>query len=470
VRRILLIATLLAASHGTALWLGSRRQVEAPLAPGQGRAKTEAPAPDLPALIERGRALAAGEDAEGEQDFAASVQAAKGKLPAHADLRAILEKGIADPHADFSPETIAAFGVWLERDPTAAVHWFAGFYREYGESEFDEELRCHFQRSGLASLQAWIDAAPQIRSCLIRCAAGSFGEEDGGRVLQAAASLKSPADRVALLGEAFGSVAVAGQLASIRALLDRSGACEFLYAIASHRNAGLLEEVRSAGFPEIAVRRFEEAVQRESAGKLGRNNIDAILTNPNRMGQDAAITRTNADFIGTVAGGSFPVVPSPQEVLRNTFGSPEFVSEVETRQELLAEGRLTVVDFAAWLESAAPQHPERERELLALVAKTSLREDPRATFDYLQKVNPEGWEEIVATQTAWDDLPPELLTELARQVPESDPPGPVHSGLVGSCEEWYQKDPQACMAAVDAFPSGPLKDRLLEIGKEEGGP
>lgn len=477
-RRILLIATLLAASHGTALWLGSRRQHDAPLAPSQAaQAKAASSALSLSSLVEKGRALAAGEDEE-EPDFAAAMDAAREKFPAGADLRAILEKGVEDPHANFSAETVAAFGAWLERDPTTALHWFSGFYREYGTSEFDEELSHHFQRSGLASLQAWIDATPQIRTCLIACAAGSFGEEDGSRVLQAAATLKSPSDRVALLAEAFRNASVAGQLASIRQLLDRSGACEFLDAIAMHKNAGLLEEVRSAGFPEAAVRRFEEEVQRKPGKrKLGRNNIDAVLNNPNRTGEEVPIqtindwldgpTRTNADFIGTVAGTNIvDVLPLP-EPPPDLLGSLDFANEVSAQRSLMDEGRLTVADFAAWLESAAPQHPNREQEMLALVARMGFDHDPRAAFDYLQKASPEGWVEIVSTQTAWADLPPELLTEFARQIPETDPPGPVHAGLLSSYEDWYEKDPQACLDAVDAFPSGSLKDRLLEIGKEE---
>ncbi len=461
-----LVIGLLVLSHGVALWLGMHRHAETPPAAGQGQAKTTTPASSLASLVEKGRALAAeDESGEDEPDFRSQVDAARGKFPANADLRAILEKGVASPFADFSAETIAAFGTWLERDPAASLHWFSGFYREYGYSEFVEELKSHFQRAGATSLQAWIAAEPQIRSCLMECAAKSFGEQDGGRALQVAASLTSASDRAEFLKNAFSKISMAGQLSSIRALLDRDGALEFLDDITGAGNAGLLDEVRGAGFPEAALRRFEEEVSKEPEGKIGRNNIDAVLNNPNRAGQNFAIQRSDvADW--TDISPYRTNVDSPVSNL-NIGGPPDFAGELHARREQLAEGRLTVADFAAWLESAGPPHPEREREILATVAAMGLDKDPRATLDYLQQADPEGWAQVVATRAEWQKLPPELLAELARQIPETDPTGSGHASLLRSCIKWYGKDPQACMEAVQAYPSGPLKDRLLKIGVEK---
>lgn len=456
-----LVIGLLVLSHGVALWLGMHRHAVAPPAVGQGQAKTTAPASSLASLVEKGRALAAGDESEDDKpDFQTLVDAARGKFPANADLRVILEKGVESPYADFSAEIVAAFGTWLERDPAASLHWFSGFHREYGYSEFDEELKSHFQRAGAGSLQAWIAAEPQIRSCLIESAAGSFGEQEGGRALQVAASLTSASDRAEFLKDAFGKIPMAGQLSSIRALLDRDGALEFLDCIAEDgENAGLLAEVHSAGFPEVALRRFEEEVSKEPEGKIGRNNIDAVLKNPNRIGPGQ--TRTNADLIGTLAGepGDCPP-PVPGDL-------PDFSYEMMSRCDLLEEGMISVGGFASWLESALPPQADRQHEMLAKLAEVGLSNDPRGTLDYLQQADPEGWAEIVVTHAEWDKLPPELLAELARQIPETDPTGPVHARLLRSYNEWYGKDPQACMAAVQAYPSGPLKDRLFKIGAKE---
>ena len=449
------VILLLVASHGAALWLGAQRhgdapvekkEISSPVVAADGRAQFKD-------LLER----AAARDDDDGLDFEERIQAARERMPADADLLAILEAGTIDPGANFTPETVAALGVWFDRDAMAALHWLARFYEENEGSEFDTEITRYFSRGGIDQLRRFIDAEPGIREYLIARAVEMLAEgEDegkGGRILKVAGTLAAGADRVELLTGAFQDPdQLEGNLAAISAMLDRSGAVAFLNEYGNRRFTSLLDEVRAAGFPEAAVRRFEEACHDEPKGKLGRNNVKMLPA------------LTNADFIGSGSGtGSSILPPLP---LPTDDHAEELAEELAEWRQRVAMGRSTPAEFFAYLKSTKPAGPGGERDLVRTVLEAGLDSDPLGTVAWLRETGA-GWrEELMRYHLGF--LPPEMMARLAVDFPEEDELAEeFRSGVQRDYRRWLAADREACWQSIEALPPGPMKELLMGLGKEE---
>ncbi|QJE95435.1 hypothetical protein [Luteolibacter luteus] len=444
-------------------------------------------------LVQAGRELSAWRETEQDEDPEARIEAAAKNLPANADLRAIIEAAIWDPEQDLPEKAAAAMRAWLERDAMAAVHWISAFQREYQSELFDDKLKRYLKAGGTRRLQEFIDAEPRIRDYLIGCASSSFGQDGGNSILLLAASLKSPQDRLDLIkGSYRRGESLAGNLATVRSLLDEGAAMEFLRYLVDPDHAGLLGEVQRAGFPESAVRRFEEDCSKERWGKGGvnRNNIDVMLNNPNRLGQPATwdslvrsatwnshAPRTNADFLIIVDGpiglenvnvssasGSidFPRDQLSPEPVEGSEIPQELLAEIGNQRLLLEQGRLSLVEMVAWLKKVGTADEEMDRRATVIALDTGMDSDPVAALSWLKECRTD-WRDLMGT-VGWQRLPPEVLIGLSPEVWEKG--SSFDRDLQLRCLQWLKSDPQAYLETVDRLSTGFAKDRLFRLGKE----
>lgn len=309
-RRTALIAVALLASHGTALWLGRHspagRTAEAE-APASARKQAAADGGGLAAFLrhakqqEEAGAEPEWDEPQTEDDLLAAAKAA---IPADADVAAMVKAATLDPDLEISAATRAAFGLWADRDPVAALRWLTEWQRSaFHPYELKAEFIRHLHEAGLAKLGGYLRAVPRAGEFLIpeftmtpaktrySRSGGQGGLFEPGEILQAAATLDSPGERYSLLRCCFRSMdQCTSNLARIRGMLDERNAAAFLGLIGGGPPSdGFLKELEDAGFPPYAIRQF---VSDHSGWS--------------QYGQ----TRTNADFIGTVANTEIPGVPA----------------------------------------------------------------------------------------------------------------------------------------------------------------
>jgi hypothetical protein len=478
--RLPLIVALLVVSHGAVMWLGSSRNSgAASSSPASAPGKAESSGLSLDALVQTGRRISASREAKDETaDIETEVGHARSKFAADADFRAILEAGIVSPW-DVPPEMRAALEAWLDRDPLVALGWISDFRREYRSNGANDAVVAYFRRGGVSRLQEFIGKEPRIREYLVECAADSFEKGDEDRALQVAATLTRVSDRRELLKGGFSSGMLAGHLESIRRLLDDKEADKFLDSIAGYSHEELLEEVKQAGFPQEAVLRFEREILEGPPTKMGRNNIDAILNNPNRVDTGAtwdSILHTNSDFIGVLPElpsavgstglGTFGLGQDPSPDGQVMIG-PDLLAEIQRRSELLRQGRLSPAELASWLKEVGPGGPELDRRIARIIRNAGLFSDPEATLSWLKESRPD-WRELMNEANDWRSLPPELLAGLAGDYPEgTEESSSFHPALIASFDKWLESDPEACREAIGRMPEGPLKESLLNPGKTE---
>ncbi len=511
-RRTALIAAALLASHSTAVWLGHH-------SPASGAATTAAtPSPvklrsaggsDLAAFLRNAKqSEEATEEPDGNdelQDEDALLAAAKAAIPVDADVAAIVKAATADQDLDVSIETRAAFGLWADRDPVVALRWLVGWERDAKDPDgLRNEFIRHFREEGVTRLAFYLRELPAAGSFLLsEVASSSFFDSDNeagpsaasAAVLQTAAMLDSPGDRLALLSRHFEDLErSASHLAAIRALLDEHGAAVFLNLMSkSGLGPESQDELEHAGFPSYAVRQFiadhaawsrpgqtrtnadfigtvantsipgvpaatgtnvtdiVTAGLRSGDGAINRNNIDAVLNNPNRT--------------------AAPSVPLADQI-RETFRSDDANSWIwfsgsglyalpayaDGREDFL-RGKITGEEWVARLQEGIPGAGDLHEELTAMAFRMSVQEDPGRALGLLQESQPQqGMLMQVGAAT------PELTIAMAQRFAGGgELSEPAKETLEQRAYDWALRDPGAYSDFVGALPAGPLKEDLAHL-------
>lgn len=446
-----LVIGLLVLSHGAALWLGMQRHAvvaDASAADAEKQTTASSPAPvdeaaelgaKLRGYAERGAARDKEEAAAKEEqpDEDALLEEARARLAADpgADLEAIVLAGTANPNAEIPMETYAAFGVWLDRDPLAAVRWFGKFMKGGRRGSFGDELGNYFLRSGFGRLGEMLEVAGSGRDEVMRSV--QFVLEvrgDRDEVMSAAGLMKSAAERVDLLGNVMASPQqLAGNLAAIRASFSDADATLFLSKIWDKAGAlALLDEVRAAGFPAKAVQLFEEAAK-AGAGKEGHRALedDLIWSGPNDSQSKAE-----------------------EELWQGQIGPQEFYERIK----------------------AGAASGTSEAQVLQQVFDQMMRVDPRAGVAWAQQAVPDWGGLFTAhVMSKSEALVPEMRLTIAAQawrdgVPEEND-GEAVEMLIHGYESMARDDPETWHDMIAKLPAGPLRDFVekVEEAKEEGG-
>jgi hypothetical protein len=487
-RRINFCIVALAASHGAALWLGKtspESEVLSEATPGAVPAPKQAG--NLAAFLRGagavGRTEQETEAAPDEDDLAAAARAA---IPADADVAAMVTAGAADPDLALSPETLAAFGLWLDRDPVAALRWLAGWPADGAStSELVVEVRRHLGEGGAEHLGLYLKEVPALRDLLIDELESIADAAEPDFTLRLAATLVSATDRLEVLSNRFGFGSpdrMKGHLAEIRRLLDDGAASEFLGTIG--RKPGddpeLVSELERAGFPAYAtsadfISTVEEinlpgvpaatgiqitdivTTGRSDDGPIGRSSIDAVLNNPNRRPDDRSLAerirdeglRRRDDQLGFLSNWS-------------VLGE---ISGYEEDREAFLRGKITAGEWCARLQDGVPGGADLANEIATLAFRACVEEDPRKAATLIP-ADMDG--SNLLTGATISTLSPESLYSLARSLSGSDAMSLEMVEIVGDrFASWSEEDPAVCADFVRNLPAGPLKERLMPVIGEE---
>ncbi|WP_265594293.1 hypothetical protein [Haloferula sp. BvORR071] len=388
----------------------------------------------LRGYAERGAARDQKEAAETGPDEETRLAEIRARLTAdpNSDVVAMVLAGTANPNAEIPLESYAAFGVWLDRDPLAAIRWFGKFAKDQARGKFDEELWHHFTRSGFGQLEEMMAAAGIGRDAMMGSIHAALEDrKDRDELLRVAAMLKSGSERVDLFNSIMGSPEeLAGNLAAIRTSLGDADAILFLSKIWDSKGAlDLLGELHATGFPPDIVERFETEAKKAAAkeSKSAAGGDDIVWTDPD--GQSEADT----------------------ELWQGSIGPQEYYERLK--------------------DAAGPD--VSDASLLQMVFSQMMQVDPRAGMAWAQKSVPDWGTAFTTYMTAKpDSVPvPEMLATIAAQAWADGLPqdrtglNKIESSFAGI----YRDDPEAWRDAVGKLPAGPLRQALEQsaVGEDE---
>ena len=426
------------------MWLGTQRQAVTSSSAGDAANQASASsspqdddAPELSAklrgYVERGAAREQAEEtraqAEPTEESRINVAAALLAADPNSDVAAMVLAATANPDADLLPETYAAFSVWLDRDPMAAIRWFGKYAKDHSGRDFGEELTRHFNRTGFGQLAEMMQASGIGRDVVLHSVFAALDERASrDEVMQVASLLKSPAERIALLSNVMSSPEqLAGSLSAIRASFSDADATLFLSKLWDDRGAlALLDEVRAAGFPPDAVNRFEESARKA-----------ASLTGP-------GATRDN-DLLWSEADS----------------GSD---AEVE-----LWQGRIGPEEFFERIKGAAAAGTT-DAQLLQMVFDQMMHVDPQAGVAWAQQTVPD-WSSLFTAHVSTKSSPvlePEIGILIAAQAWRDGLPedGVTVMNLLNGHWNTATDDPEAWQDLIGKLPSGPLREFLEKQASE----
>lgn len=431
------------------------------------------------------------------------VAAARAAIPAAADVAAMVKAGAADPDLELSPETLAAFGLWVDREPVAALRWFAGWPGDGAStSGLVDEIGRHLEEGGVEHLALYLKEAPALRDLLIDEVESIADAAEPEFTLRLVASLDSMPDRLQCLKNRFGFGSpdrMKGHLAEIRRLLDDGAASEILGSFG--RRAGddteLTSELERAGFPAYAIGQFlaereggsgqtrsnadfistVEAINlpgvpaatgasitdivttgRSGEGKINRNNIDAVLNNPNRAVDDRSLAERIRDHLKVGADDQWGLYSG-----LSLLGA---IPGYEEGREDFLRGKITAMEWCARLQEGVPGGADLEKGIATLACRACLEEDPRKAAGLITADMDHS--HLLSGATGFT-LSPEALYSLARSASGSDDLSPEMVEVVGDrFARWSEKDPAVCADFVHNLPPGPLKELLVPKSGEEG--
>lgn len=490
-RRIPLFLTggsvLLFLSHAAIWQLGSKsgsaasaRQAEAAFTTANQARNPNSPSPSAAAIAELVR-LGRGHDAaqqarwdawaeEGERPWEERVAAARAKLPANADIPAMVKKGMLAQKGNEGnppPEIAAAFGKWLEMDPAAALDYLGRTGNRQGVEMLILPLADWLAAGDPHKLADWIQRFPRARQSLLDSADQLCQARGVDFTLELAMSLQDPDQRMSLLPGSLRREQWQGHLAQLAPQLSPEQAETFLSDLTyGGKRVDLLDEIRTAGFPPSALARLEELVVHKRAEEAEYQANKA---------EEEAKANANPPYI----------VHAPLEtqvrgavMSSGLFGdtSPAGLHEVmpgyKDACDDLRDGRISVEEMLAQMKQAWPGAASVEPELRTLFFRMAFPTDPAGSLRAAHAAG-QGDELEVEAATFLKRLNPEqtarVLTEFPQLLKEQD----QHSAEIvrQSFGIWYYQAPQSCMAALQRMPEGPLRNSLLEEYRkiQEGG-
>lgn len=466
-RCVLVIPLLVATTHGMALWLGSRPKQE-PDSPARtmelgSPAHVIASVTTWQDLLQKAKIRQ-----EQDQERAAAapsrdelIAQARASIPADADLEALVRAGCPGGfEEDASAESMAAFGLWMDRDPQAALKWHRGQYPN-SNSFYGSEIERHFRNGGLRHLEEYIDASPGSRDELIAYA-GNVAAEDGGiGALALAFRLGSMDDRLKMVMRfVLPSDGFASRLPEIRGLLD-DGHLASLMSVMGSEEEDLSEAFRLAGFPEASILRY----QRKFAFLEDRQARLAIEEAEEASKPLATrIQNSESNWIRKMgyAQALLDEVPALEEWTRD-----------------FRDQRITASELYSRITGAISDGSQLDRELGTHFLDKNFSADPMGCTDWL-KSHRQDWQETLSLGLGWDgeqsfhgsiegSCSPEEWLSLANSL-EDEPQlaAAVELELSASYHNWHRENAGDCERHLRQQPPGPFRDKLLGgFGKED---
>ncbi|WP_035605912.1 hypothetical protein [Haloferula sp. BvORR071] len=445
---------MLIASHGVALGLGLALRGKEVVAPTAIAAVTEPPRrlelgqfivriPRDPAEEEEEESPEASEKAqrEYEEKFARMVEA----IPADTDVAALVKAGSSTDKDKYpGMEVEAAYAVWLMRDPLAALRWHMSWEQERGGSlsTFNISERYFLDRRSTADLDRLMVEDPEVGHSILMPALFAAQKKGLDQVVALAGGLSQGNNRYDVIRYGIRSAeGLAPHLPALRAMMDERGMYEFLSNIASTEHAGdLSEAVHAAGFPEAAVKAFDEKVG-ENAEKWRVESLplaERIRESKDREDLDRSMAEALPDLSDWYKDFKGARLDADEIYGKLKAGVPGSEAvEPQLRSYLFA--KLFPLDAPAalnWLQAGqADWQP---------VAKAMLEKEVRAA----------SFEEYL-----------DLAGSMSAKDAEASG---LKNAMLVQLESWWERDPENCKAAVERLHASPLRDSLLEkISKEE---
>jgi hypothetical protein len=193
-------------------------------------------------------------------------------------------------------------------------------------------------------------------------------------------------------------------------------------------------------------------------GAINRNNIDAILNNPNRVAQPPlpmADTIRNS-FLPSGGLGSkwFPG--------RELEGVPGYA---DSREDFL-RGKLTGEEWINRLQQEIPGSADLRDEITTMVFRLTVEEDPRRAMSLLDASNPHRIQVMQAAGSG----PPELRLSVADLFSGGgDLPEDLKPDLSRHLTDWLMSDPESLTAMYDKLPPAVEKAFYSQAQEPEQG-
>ncbi|WP_035605930.1 hypothetical protein [Haloferula sp. BvORR071] len=460
--RPLPLILLLTATHGAAVWWGfSAGAGPAAVAERSGPAvaRKEEPVLDMAKLLapEPEKPQPAPGPSWKEQ-----VEAARKAIPADADVVAIVKAELPDPRTaedmarqgqEFARKT-AAFGLWMEKDPVAALRWMTG----NANWSVDEGVRKYLEGKELTEVNRLVREVPEAAGTVVKAATALALEKGQAEVIQLAAAIGDSGNAFKVLNGAVGfTPELPAQLPAIRKLLDERGAQEFLLRFGRMGDiTGLAEAAAAAGFSEEAVQRME--------GEYAK-----VVDYREKKKADEALTM--ADRIRAGNAGP-PPMTFDREDPRLMKEAPEFESWCKD----FADERLDGTEVMAKFREALGNPDGIDRPMHEYLFKKIYPMNPAAAIDWLKQEEAD-WQGMVkdaapgVSQSDMDmqKIKPEAYWNATESLsPEEQEATGMSRRLMEIYKVWHKEDPEDCLRSVERLPAGPLKDRLLASLKGGG--
>lgn len=470
VRRIVIVLLLLA-SHAGVLLLGLQEQAGTSAGTAAPPASQQAVAPEresygVAELLRKAEARQKKEEDEYSDEAmakrAAEVAAAMAKIPEGADLAAMVKAGTTGQE-EVSAQTVAAFGLWIDRDAVAALRWFGTWDPGYATSDFDEELKRHLQAGGLAMVDHYLKEVPLSRACLFYEIDNMAADRGNDFAVEVAAGLSDPDDRLELLNTVFDETEeLKGNLAKIRSLLPDPEANALVKQLEENdAYTGMAEELRSAGFPAETLARLDarHAAQEEAEREYAEREKDEDDEKEPPRDMAERIRVEVADW-------------RPDRFIYSDTEFREMVPDFSQWCTELQEGRVQPQEVIARLQAAIPGSEALGDPLRLIVLEKTFDANPRQGLEWLRTAGGD-WKASFnyLVGSAGLSMPPELLESVVRDAYAGEEvPTRLEDELVRTYTRWAQNDPEGCEKAMRKMPEGSLREKLAAAleGKDTG--
>lgn len=445
--RYLVFALLLIASHGLVIWAGvaTRAQVKAPAISSTSPQAARGGKIELSQFMGPKEEKAPPERPAGPS-WTERYNSALKAIPADADVAALVKAGTAEQEAIISPETCAAFALWVERDAEAAMRWHTAWYAANGVSTFNNGIHRYLESHPVGDLDRLLLSVPEARNELLGAAVLLSKKEGADVIAKLATSLSNGGDRMWVLTAGLKSVDGLGpHLAVIRNGLDERGMRELLQHVGELEHAGdLLESIKAAGFSEDAVRNFEKAVAESAEARQKQSMGAADLLRSGGLANKDAASRLDQKLA--------------QEL-------PDFTGWCRD----FADARLSADEVMSRLKDGIPNSAGSESAMREYLFRKLYPMNPQAAIDWLREGRSD-WQGLVKQVSG--DLPSEVSLEELHKLAESMSPQESQASGIEYCLTtrygwWYERDPQHCRAAVERMPEGGFKEKLRAKLKQE---
>ncbi len=350
----------------------------------------------------------AAEEEAKDEVRAARVAAAREKIPADADLKALLEVAAQRKEDLGKAESRAAFQMWLERDEAAAIGWLAVTARYRDCMQLSRELQRWLGGEGKKErLADLLERYPALADVLLDAALGLAKQRGPEFALRLAQSLPQREDRQALLELVLANGAfVKDHLLEVRPFLDPTimenlrlidrmlMALGKAQAQAKPNGPSVEELMQKAGYTESMIQRYQMR--------------DVI----------ASFVHTNGNYLSDL----------PLEVRLQYIGYPgeswrtplatlvEKLPEFATWCAEMRERRLPPEEVLRRVKAAWPEAAQLDARLRVLVFRRVFDLDPVASLQWLAGAN--GPDALRELHEGVNELKPEQLVDLLEAIPD----------------------------------------------------